>query len=70
MQELTMNEIEQVNGSLGGAGCAVLTFSGGVMGGAIGVIGGGMFGPAAAAGAGMWGAGFGSSLARSFCSMI
>ncbi len=28
----------------------------------------GMFGPAGMAGGGMWGAGFGSSLARSFCS--
>ncbi|MCS6203708.1 MULTISPECIES: bacteriocin-like peptide [Shewanella] len=68
IEELRVNEIEQVNGGLDGAACAVLTFSGGVMGGTIGAIGGGMFGPAGMAGGGMWGAGFGSSLARSFCS--
>lgn len=67
IEELNMDELELVNGGLEGAACAVLTFSGGVMGGTIGVIGGGMFGPAGMAGGGMWGAGFGSTFARSFC---
>lgn len=40
MQELTMNEIEQVNGS--SAACVALTGSTTIMGGAIGVIAGGI----------------------------
>ena len=65
MRELNTCEIEEVNG--GSAACAVLTFSGGIMGGTIGVIGGGIFGPGGMAAGGMFGANFGATLARSLC---
>ncbi|ABI26432.1 bacteriocin-like peptide [Shewanella oneidensis] len=68
MQELTMNEIEQVNGS--SAACVALTGSTTIMGGAIGVIAGGIVGPGGMATGGFWGAQFGQSIGLALCSQL
>ncbi len=67
MRELSVNEVEDVNGGLEAGACLALTVSSGIMGGTIGAIIGGLFGPAGMVYGGVFGANTGATLASSFC---
>jgi hypothetical protein len=67
MRELSVNEVEDVNGGLEAGACLTLTVSSGIMGGTIGAIIGGLFGPAGMLYGGVFGANTGATLASSFC---